>query len=85
MYPSLGTPDINAQLKHVHDTFKVSQFSFHTNHCKILLLISHSKFTFMPITMRLEDNEQIFSHSIFKIKNAFQIHAQAALNISAID
>jgi len=32
------------KLKHVHDTFKVLQFSFHTNQCNILLLISHSKF-----------------------------------------
>jgi len=23
----------NAQIKHVHDTFKVLQFSFHPNHC----------------------------------------------------
>jgi len=30
------------KLKHVHDTLKVSQFSFHTNQCNILLLISHS-------------------------------------------
>ena len=24
---------LNAQIKHVHDTFKVLQFSFHPNHC----------------------------------------------------
>jgi len=30
--------------KHVHDTFKVSHFPFHTNQCNSLLLISHSKF-----------------------------------------
>jgi len=32
----------NEQMKHVHDTFKVLQFSFHTNHsihCNILLKI----------------------------------------------
>jgi len=27
------------KLKHVHDTFKVVQFSFHPNHCNIWLLI----------------------------------------------
>jgi len=39
--------DLNAHMKHVHDTFKVLQLSFHPNniiHCNIWLLIKDSKF-----------------------------------------
>jgi len=35
-------------MKHVHNTFKVSRFSFHTNQCNILLVISPSKFYIHP-------------------------------------
>jgi len=38
----------------------------------------------MPVTMRLHNNEWILNHSIFKPKKAFQNHAQAALDISAM-
>jgi len=34
--------------------------------------------------VRPQNNEDILNHSIFKTKKAFQIHAQAALDTSAI-
>ena len=68
------------KLKHVHDTFKVLQFSFHTNQCNILLPISLSKFYIhayhnAPVKQILI-SQQILNHIIFKVKKTFQNHAQ---------
>jgi len=35
--------------------------------------------------MRPYNNIEILNHNVFKTKKAFQTHAQAALDISAID
>jgi len=76
------------KLKYVHDTFKVLQLSFHPNHCifatflttNLTFKILHSYHN-APVKQWTDSQPQHLQNK----KKAFQNHAQAALDISAID
>jgi len=62
-------------MKHVHDTFKVSPFSFHNNQCNILLLNSPSKFYTPYSTVLATDSEHyVYEITVFLNRQTVKQH-----------
>jgi len=77
------------KLKHVAYTIQLRSYSV-SFHLLIIVFIAiflkfcYSKFTFIPITIACKTMNRFSTTASSKPKKAFQHHAQAAIDISAI-